>query len=85
MANSIRTSPALPPSNLLKTFMGKTFSPMTLVLGALLVAGCAGDDTVNPVPLPADASVEASKDASASDASTRDSSIDAGTTDAVGQ
>jgi hypothetical protein len=53
--------------------MSKTSPTLALVLGAFLVAGCAGDDTVNPVPPPDAGTSDASKDAARSDgASARD-------------
>jgi hypothetical protein len=39
---------------------------IVLVLAATLIAGCAGDDTVNPLP-PPEAGADASKDAAARD------------------
>ena len=47
--------------------MTKTSPALALVLGAFLLAGCAGDDTVNPLPPPDASTSDASKDANASD------------------
>jgi hypothetical protein len=46
--------------------------PALVVLGAF--AGCAGDDTVNPVPLPDAGALDASKDATA-DGSSHEASV----------
>jgi hypothetical protein len=76
--------------------MPKTTASIAAVLTVLtfgLLAGCAGDDSVNPLP-PPDAGADASKDASASDASkgaagpdasgsSPDASRDAATSDAA--
>ncbi len=51
----------------MKNPMKKTPAAMAFALGALLLAGCAGDDTVNPLPLVDASTSDASKDATASD------------------
>src|ERR1700679_2279752 len=65
------------PGDASRTAMSKIPAIIILAVGALLLAGCAGDDTVNPMPPPdastSDASKDASKDATPSDgASTHD-------------
>ena len=47
--------------------MSKTSPALVLVLVAFLLAGCAGDDTVNPLPPPDASTSDASKDAIAHD------------------
>lgn len=47
--------------------MSNISSTLLFVLGALLLAGCAGDDTVNPLPPPDASASDASKDATAKD------------------
>lgn len=49
--------------------MAKPPSLLALSLGAVLFAGCAGDDTVNPLPPPDAGTSDASKDATAGDGS----------------
>ena len=59
--------------------MSKIPTSFALVLGALLLAGCAGDDTVNPLPPPDAGTSDASKDATASDAASAHDAADART------
>jgi hypothetical protein len=47
--------------------MSKSSPSLVLGLVALLLAGCAGDDTVNPLPPPDASTSDASKDATAKD------------------
>jgi hypothetical protein len=47
--------------------MSNASPTLVLALGALLLAGCAGDDTVNPLPPPDASTSDASKDATAKD------------------
>lgn len=68
--------------------MSKTSPALVLVLGAVLLAGCAGDDTVNPLPPPDASTSDASKDATAKDgAGSRDGEKEeaAATADASGK
>jgi hypothetical protein len=59
-------SPSVSP----RTAMSKPSPALVLVLGALFLAGCAGDDTVNPLPPPDASTPDASKDATAHDGAT---------------
>jgi hypothetical protein len=47
--------------------MSKTSPTLVLIVGTLLLGGCAGDDTVNPLPPPDASTSDASKDATAKD------------------
>jgi hypothetical protein len=67
------------------TVMSNTSPTLLFVLGALLLAGCAGDDTVNPVPPPDASASDASKDATAKDgASSHDAERDQAASNADG-
>src|ERR1700722_9979063 len=66
------------PGEASRTAMSKIPATIILAVGALLLVGCAGDDTVNPVPPPDASTSDASKDAAAdADASGVDASVDA--------
>jgi hypothetical protein len=64
--------------------MSKTCTLICLVFSALLMMDCAGDDSVNPAPLPTDASADAPADRTASDASSGGPDSDGNTNDATG-